>query len=495
MLISPLQKYEPKDWSGLTTENHLGALFAQEPQYISKVIEQIYKVNLGGDDIVSFLDQFPTEYVQDDVPFKWMLQGADEKNIPLIGCYDNMVDAVAGTESTTSRGIGMSTFVLVFPEKLFSATDVIVGEQPDLYKLRIIKDVEPLGTNYAATVQLVTGNDMLTVPIDQLAPTTRWSKEYSLVEQTLSKRGGEVSHTSPFMMENTLSMIRKQYEVPGNMIRKGLNKPLAFSFVDVNGKMQTRWIHKLDWDFLVQFRRERARLLLYGNSNKKADGSYGNLGESGYEIRAGHGLYEQIAPSNIFYYTKFDIDWLTQIAIGLSVGKLPEDERRFVLSTGEYGMFQFHNAVENKVTGWEPNRFQDRITISGNKMTYKGQFLEYRTVNGITFELMHDPMKDSPIRNKVYHPEGGLLSSREYDLLDFGSSSGDANIKKVMLEGEEEIFKYIPGMRDPYSAYNNLTQPGVTASSVDGYEVHKMFIGGMRIANPMKCARILPSVV
>jgi len=491
MLISPLQKYEPKDWSGLTTENHLGALYAQEPQFISKVIDQIYKVNLGGDDIVSFLDQFPTEYVQDDVPFKWMLQGADEKNIALVASYAD----VDGSALPAKPGLGMSPFVLVFGEKMFFATDVIVGEKPDLYKLRIIKDPEPYNGDWAYTVQLVTGNDLLSVPADEVAANTRWSKEYSLVEQTLSKRGGNVSHSSPFMMENNLSMIRKQYEVPGNMIRKGENKPLAFSFVNGVGKVETRWIKKLDWDFLTQFRRERARLLLYGNSNKKADGSFGNLGESGYEIRAGHGLYEQIAPSNIFYYNTFDIDWLTEIAIGLSVGKLPEDSRRFVLSTGEYGMFQFHNAIENKATGWAPNQFQDRITISGNKMSYKGQFLEYRTVNGITFELMHDPMKDSPIRNKVYHPDGGLLSSREYDLLDFGTAGGDSNIKKVMLEGEEEIFKYIPGMRDPYSAYNNLTQPGMTASSVDGYEVHKMFIGGLRIKNPMRCARILPNVI
>jgi len=492
MLISPLQKYEPKDWSGLTTENHLGALFAQEPQFISKVIEQIYKVNLGGDDIVSFLDQFPTEYVQDDVPFKWMLQGADEKNIALVAAYSD----VSGTALMAKPGYGLGTFVMVFPEKLFYATDVIVGEKPDLYKLRVVKDPEPYdGSNWACTVQLVTGNDLLSVPADELAAGTRWSKEYSLVEQTLSKRGGNVSHTSPFMMENNLSMIRKQYEVPGNMIRKGENKPLAFSFVGVDDKMETRWIKKLDWDFLTQFRRERARLLLYGNSNRKDDGSFGNTGESGYEIRAGHGLYEQIAPSNIFYYNKFDIDWLSEIAIGLSVGKLPEDSRRFVLSTGEYGMFQFHNAVEAKASTWSPNFSQDRISIAGNKMTYKGQFLEYRTVNGITFELMHDPMKDSPIRNKVYHPDGGLLSSCEYDLLDFGTAGGDANIKKVLLEGEEEIFKYIPGMRDPYSPYNNLTQPGMTSSSVDGYEVHKMFIGGLRIKNPMRCARILPNTV
>jgi len=477
MLISPLQKYEPKTWTGLTTENHLGAMFAEEPQFISKVIEQIYKVNLGGDDIVSFLDQFPVEYVEEDVPFKWMLQGADETNYALVGAYADYDESALPAKP----GLGISSFVMVFPEKQFFATDVIVGEKPDLYKLRVIEDPQRLGTNWAYKVELVTGNDLLSIPADEIAAGTRWSKEYSLVEQTLSKRGGNVSHTSPFMMENNLSMIRKQYEVPGNMIRKGKNKPLAFSFVGGDGKVMTTWISRLDWDFLTQFRRERSRLLLYGNSNRKSDGSFGNTGESGFEIRAGHGLYEQIAPSNIFYYNKFDVDWLTEIAIGLSVGKLPEDSRRFILSTGEYGMFQFHNSVEAKVSGWEPNRFNDRITISGNKMTYKGQFLEYRTVNGITFELMHDPMKDSPVRNKVYHPDGGLLSSRDYDLLDFGSAGGDSNIKKVLLEGEEEIYKYIPGMRDPYSPYNNLTKPGMTASSVDGYEVHKMFIGGINI--------------
>jgi hypothetical protein len=297
------------------------------------------------------------------------------------------------------------------------------------------------------------------------------------------------------MMENTLSMIRKEYEVPGNMIKKGENKPLAFSFVDEKGKLQTTWLKKLDWDFLTQFRRERARLLLYGNSNRMADGSFGNVGESGYEIRAGHGLYDQMAPSNTFYYNDFDIDWLTQVAIGLSVGKLPEDSRRFVLSTGEYGMYQFHRAVEAKASNWTPNFSQDRIKISGNKMTYQGQFLEYRAVNGIVFELMHDPMKDNPVRNKIYHPEGGLASSREYDLLDFGTANGTPNIQRVALEGEEEIFRYIPGLRDPYSPYNNTTSPSMAASSVDGYQVIRAFIGGIRITNPMRTARFKPSIL
>ena len=53
MFVSALQKYEPKDWTGLTTENHLGTIFAQEPILVSNMIENIYKVNLG-DDLISF---------------------------------------------------------------------------------------------------------------------------------------------------------------------------------------------------------------------------------------------------------------------------------------------------------------------------------------------------------------------------------------------------------------------------------------------------------
>jgi hypothetical protein len=491
MLISPLQKYEPKTWSGLTTENHLGALFGQEPELISNVIEQIYKVNLGGDDVVSFLNRFPVEYIKDDVPFRWMLQGADEKNYPI---QDYWADETFASKPT-KPGVGRSSFWIVFQEKVFSATDVLVGEKTEIYKLRVETDPVRIGNRWAFKVKLVTGDDNLFVHTDELAAGKLYSKDYSLVEQTLSKRGGGVSHTSPFMMENTLSMIRKEYEVPGNMIKKGENKPLAFSFVDEKGKLQTTWLKKLDWDFLTQFRRERARLLLYGNSNRMADGSFGNVGESGYEIRAGHGLYDQMAPSNTFYYNDFDIDWLTQVAIGLSVGKLPEDSRRFVLSTGEYGMYQFHRAVEAKASNWTPNFSQDRIKISGNKMTYQGQFLEYRAVNGIVFELMHDPMKDNPVRNKIYHPEGGLASSREYDLLDFGTANGTPNIQRVALEGEEEIFRYIPGLRDPYSPYNNTTSPSMAASSVDGYQVIRAFIGGIRITNPMRTARFKPSIL
>lgn len=490
MLISPLQKYEPKEWTGLTTENHLGALFMQEPQLVSNLIENIYKVNLG-DDLMSFLDQFPTQYIDDDRPYEWLLQGADEKNIPLVGAEDSS-GAVP-----TAAGINHTRFFMRFNERYFEATDVIVGEKPDIYKLRIVSDPVQVGTQFLYEVELLTSDANLFVPSSELAAGTRWSKDYSIVEQTLSKRGGGVSHVSPFRMSNVLSMIRKQYLVPGNMIRKGKNTPLAFSWKDQNGKTQTSWIAKLDWDFMTQFRREKAKLLMFGTSNRAADGTYGNKGDSGFEIRSGAGLREQIAPSNLFYYNFFDIDWLTEVMIGLSVGKLPEDKRRFVLGTGEYGMFQFHKAAESKASTFSPNFTQDRIQVDKKtgRMRYVGQFLEYRTVNGITIELMHIPQYDDPIRNKVVHPDGGLAESRRYTIMDFGTAGGENNIAKFELKGDSDIYRYIPGLRDPFNPYNGMTSPSMAASSVDGYEIHRAYIGGIRVKNPMRMAEIIPSIL
>ena len=493
MFISPLQKYEPKDFTGLVTENHLGAMYQQEPILVSNLIEHIYRVNIG-EDIVSFMDKFPTLYINDDVPYEWLLQGSDEKNIPLIAAYDS--DGSTAITSVAQPCIAGSRIKLLFGERLFEATDVIVGHKPEFYKYRIVEDTIQVGANYLYTVELVTGDNTLFVPQAELVGGTRWSKDYSLVEQTLSKRGGSTYHTSPFRMQNVLSMIRKQYTVPGNMIRKGQNNPLAFAWKDQSGKTQQAWIKKLDWDFMTQFRREKARLLAWGTSNKTATGAYGNKGDSGFDIRSGAGLYEQIAPSNVFYYNAFNINWMVELALGLSVGKLPEDQRHFILSTGEYGMYQFHKAVTQDAALFTPNFNTDRIKMTGNNaMSYRGQFMEYVSVNGIKFGLMHDPLKDDPIRNKIMHPDGGLASSYEYTIMDFGTANGEPNIQKVGLKGDEEIFRFIPGLRDPFSPYNNTTQPGMAATSVDGYEVHKAYIGGVRVKNPMRMARIIPAIL
>jgi len=501
MQISKLQVLDKKHWSGLTTDTHLGNMYMLEPQLMSNVMEQLYKVETGGDDFISFINQFSKKPVNDDsTPYQWLLVGNDEKNIALTGAalsYSDAADANYITAASTGEpGIGISRFFMVFPERYFVQTSVIVGENPNDYSLRVVSNPIVVGNKYIYEVELVTGDLELFVPVEDLLANTRWSEDYGQVTQTLSERGNDVKHSSSLRMENTLSMIRKNYEVPGNMIRKGGNAPLVSKFIGDNGKPIVRWIDKLGWDFWKQFRRDQARLLMYGKSNKLNTGAFGNKDENGYEIRSGFGLYEQVAPSNIYKYNKFSLDYLGEVAMGLTFGKVKEDSRQLVLSTGEYGMYQFHKAAEDKASGLTYLSDNKRLVDLGNgRLGLRGQFVEYAFVNGITFKLMIDPMLDDRVRNKKRHPNGGLYSSYEYNIWDFGTANGEDNIQRVYLEGDEEIFKYTPGLRDPFSPYNNLTSPGMAASGKDGYEVFKAFIGGIMVRNPLRTARLLPSII
>lgn len=493
--ISKLQIVDPKYWSNLTRESHLGWLGMHDPQYISNVINKVYEVNHGADNIVSFINQFPVDYLDEEGPYRWMLHGADERNIPLngasmVGAFDNLVDA------TDRPGLGGSEFYMFFPERYFEATSVIVGEDPDAFALRVQADPVHTEGGWKHRVVLWNGDDKAFVNPNDIAPGTRWSEEFGLVEHELSKRGNTVHHSSPFIMENVTSVIRKNYDVPGNMITKGKNKPMAFAFVDGEGKTQTRWIDKLGWDFMKQFRQDIARLLMHGKSNKSEDGQYKHRGESGNTIRSGFGMMEQMEGGNVMHYNNFALDSLTDFAMQMSVGKLKEDSRKFVLSTGEYGLYEFHKAASEKASGITYLQSDHHFKRSDGSISLdEGQIAKYISVNGIEFNVVLDPMKDDPVRNKMWHPKGGLVSSRIYDIWDVGTSNGESNIKRVAVKDNEEFFKYIPGMRDPFTPYNKPTTPQMTASSVDGYSVYKQYIGGMKLMNPLRTGRIMPSIL
>jgi hypothetical protein len=175
MKVFPNQVYEPKDFSGLVTENNLGNLFQEKPIQISQYIERLYEVNLA-DDMLTLLNKYPTFEIEDDREYEWMLQGSDEKNIPLTACYYKHTDYVLTAITAASTiGKGNTVFYLLFPEKLFFVTNIIVGNKPDLYKVRVRKDAEPYGTGFLYECELFTGNPDAFIPYEELLAGTLWS--------------------------------------------------------------------------------------------------------------------------------------------------------------------------------------------------------------------------------------------------------------------------------------------------------------------------------
>jgi hypothetical protein len=479
MKISPLQEYKPSDWSGLTTKNHLGALYGIEPQKASKLVTRIHQINFGMD-LDTYLSQFGTKTLESDEDFTWMLQGTGDKNIPIQGY---------SASNAAKPGINFSEFTVTFAERMFFATEVIVGEKNEKYSLRIVDEPVLNGNYWDYTVVLMTADPQAFMPPSELAVGKRFSKDWAISEQTLSVRGGGVNYTSPFSMRNQFSFLRIQDTRPGNMI----SKPIGHTIIGEDGKKYDVWMQYADFQLERQFRKMKNRLMMYGTSNRTAQGNYMQKGDSGYEIKQGAGIRQQMEASNTAFYNDFDIKWLTQLLLDLSVGKLSEGERKFVLRTGEWGMYQFHLALEDFASLYTPLFDQNRVYKGkGNAMGFRGQFLEYMGPNGIVVQLMHDPMKDDPERNKIKHPNGGLAESYRYDILDMGMVDGEPNIQKVEIKGQGDIVGYEAGLRNPFTpdlANNIMSNP------VDGYTVHRACYTGVMVKDPTRTASLIPNIL
>ena len=109
--ISSLQLYAPKSWSGLTTENHLGSVFAQEPTLVSNIISRVFGLNqYAGMDYFLSIGGGEQE-LPDDNDFEWYLKGDDEKAITINGYSAN---------STVKPGQHGSLVTIFMAEKYLS---------------------------------------------------------------------------------------------------------------------------------------------------------------------------------------------------------------------------------------------------------------------------------------------------------------------------------------------------------------------------------------
>lgn len=473
--LNTLQMYQGKSWAGLTTDNHLGTVFSEQPTLVSSVMSRVFSMysHAGMDALFSLMGA--EEELPSDADFEWYLKGDDEKAIPIV--------SYTATDSNRP-GVNNTVFEIVLPEKYFAMSDKLVFDDRK-FAVRVMDEPIPNGTNWIYRVQLMTGDYSLYVPTALLAAGKRLSKDYSPQERTLSKTAGETHFSSPFRMRNSFSTLRKTYTIPGNMHAR----PLVIELMDPKSMQVTKvWTQYAEWEFLVQWYKEKNRNLLYSESNKGASGIYNMNGASGFPIIEGAGLRQQIAPAYKFQYTTFTIDWLEDVLLNLSINILPEDQRHFVALTGERGFIQFHRALENHVARFQPLDSK-RVTGSGQNLGFAGQYREYMGPQGIKFTLVHLPEYDNVVSNRLMHPDGGPVESYRYTILNFGTHKGKKNIRRVFPKGRKELMWHIAGSTSPLGP--NMSFSKGSASAVDGYELHCMANQGIIIENPMSCAELI----
>lgn len=490
MRISPFQMYENDDLTGIVKKNNLAYRSMIESQNASKMITLIHAANQGAS-VSSYLDRFPTMTLNSDDDFKWKLMATGNKNVPLTEARLTLNGSAISV--TDQAGRNHTDFYLVFPEAYFYKGNTIVGHRNELYPIRIQDGPISLGSNFAYRCTLVSGDPDLFIPYDELQGGKRFSKDFTGVEKELSKEGGGIHRDFPIEMINTFTMIRMENTIPGSMI----NRPVKFDFVglDSNGKKKvfTTWLDYETYNLEMQFMDEIAHMIMYSTSNKTDQGTYKQRGSSGNVLQYGAGIKEQMEASNYDTYNTFNIDKFTDILMDLSVGKTPQGQRELVVATGEWGMYQFHQAMEDKVSLYTPLFDNSRVKKSGNKMSFGGQFLEYSGPNGIKVTVVHDALKDDRARNKIDMPgKSGKAESYVYDILNMGTSDGSPNIQKVYLKNGGLIRGYEPGLRSPYTTDSAAT---VMSTSVDAWKEHRAFTGGAIVKDPTRTATYKPNIL
>jgi hypothetical protein len=413
--------------------------------------------------------------------------GHSRKNVPLVRAEINGTTVVA----TDKVGINMSQFTLVFEENYFSDTDLIVGEKNERYPIRVMADPTFVGNEVHYQCELFTGDTDLFIPFEELQNGKRYSKEWNPIEKYFSQKGGTVNYTSPFSMVNRFTSVRMEDTRPGNFAAK----PVSFTWMTNDGP-KTTWLQYADWEFDTQFQDSLSYLLMFATSNMTDEKTFRQKGKSGVEIKQGAGVKQQMDSSNVAYYNSFTIQYITQFMLDMSINRLSKDQREFMFRTGEWGMYQFSESIEDYTQLYTPNRTEDRIFKgAGNAMGYRGQFLEYHGPNGIKVSVMHEPLNDDLVRNKIIHPNGGVAESRVYYLLDIGTSNGTRNIQKCSVRNSTTR-AVVPGIRcNPMSP--QLTGGwSLAANQVDGWYITVMEQGiGARITDPTRTGRMVPAIL
>ena len=493
------QMTAPQTWSGMTTKNHLAALYLRAPQKASSVMTRLLSAEYG-QTLETLLSKFPTKYFDSNDDYTWSLIGSHERNLPLAGATYQGSAVGAGD---TGVGAGGTQFELKFSERMFSDAHMIVGEKNEIYPILIVAEPVPVGNEWVYTCELM-GNLANGMPGSELQPGKRFSKDFSPAPSILSSKGGDVWFSSPIQLRNTFSSVRMETKVPGDMVDDRVL--MAFTVKDPksgNLVQHNTWMQHLEWTFEYEFAQEKNKLIYYARTNRDDNGVFKNKSREGYAIEQGAGIRQQMEISNTIYYNEFDITLVENMLSELSEGKLSMDQRHFVLRTGERGAIQFNKAVKNEINGWSALGFDNTGTneihntsspLHSKSMSAGTQFVEWLAPNNIRVTLEVDPIYDDKVRNKIYHEDGGVAESYRYDILDIGTVEGEPNIQICRVKGQEDVRKYVEGLRNPFTGAQNTNL--FAANKVDASEYIRACFGiGALVRDPSRTASLIPAVL
>lgn len=337
------------------------------------------------------------------------------------------------------------------------------------------------GSAWVYECYVVDGTDAAYIPGEFLLPGRQVSRIGSAYEE-YSDEADILNYQTPFKMRNHLMTMRLSYEITGD----AYSTVLAIALTDPEtGKKSYLWSDYQYWKALREWKKREEYQLLFAKSNRMSDGTYGNKGTNGRPVAVSAGVFEQVSPANVRYYTTLSAELLEDYLFDLSYNMLGVGERKFIALTGEMGFREFDRILKDKVASFNliDTKF---ITGSGQELTLGGQFTTYKMTNGIELTLKRCALFDNMEKFRQLHPlTGKPLMSYTFLFLDLGNTDGQPNIVKVCRKGREFVQWTTGGSVIPSGYANNINT--LRSNSRDGYQVHFLGEEGIMVRNPLSC--------
>jgi hypothetical protein len=498
MQLGKFQVTDAKAFAGMINpENTLGAIWKTSPTKLNDAMVRLLAVNRGKS-LENMLAKFETKLVDNDNEFYWELIGSSRRNITLVEATYKGATVQAGDNNI---GEGGQEFELTFGEQAFFKGEIVVGEKNEVYPMRVLDDGYPSGSQWVHRAEIA-GSDRTGVPGSELIAGKKFTHEFAPVGKGLSREVGGVRRVTPVSMRGELTTIRIDHKLPGDASNKQV--VMGIPVIDRAGNKKVLPTLALYEDWLVEqeFSLYKNKFLMYGKTNRTADGQYHNKDVSGRSIKIGSGIREQMEQSNTYFYNEFSIELLEEILFGLSEGKLGMDDRIFILRTGERGAVAFHKAVLKTTSGWSANMSTPGTNpatvhkvdspLHRNAMGAGFQFVEYKAPNGVCVKLEVDDFYDDKVRHTIKIPgKSGVAESYRFDIFYVGTLE-NPNIQKVQVKGMEELRGYQYGFRNPFTGAVNNENMGTLE---DSGTITKFAQLGVVVYDPSRTASIIPYVL
>lgn len=476
--LNNLQVSEAVDWKGITTDFHLSRIRENDIQTESDIITQIHGKYMNKFGIWNLIDKYPVKYFERDADYRWFLRGDMDKAIPVLSFVSS---------DLTRPGVNKQIFTMTVAQNWFTESDQLIFDDRN-YSVRVMDNgVASASGGWTYSVKHMKPSNTWFIPPSLMQTSKKVSRIFNTDTHILGKSYTETHFTSPFEMRNVFSTASMKYECPANMVKR----PLLIGLKSPDGKVSKNWTLYQDLVFEWQWREMLGNQLMYGEFNMNANGTYDTLATANQIIKTGAGLREQIAPAYKFYYNAFNLDLLLEIGLNLSINILPEDEREFLIATGERGMVEFSKAIEDKVGIFQPIVLgpAQRVFGTGQDLGFGGQYKSYNGPQGIKWTIMHFPEYDNAVHNRLPYKQAYSENYR-FTIFNIGTQDGLPNIQRVMPMNSDKKW-YVAGSVNPTGPQTG----GMGASAVDGYEYYRRTSHGIMLRNPLSACEIIPNVV